>query len=189
MPEYIYKINIFLYSFLFLFCLAPFSYRNLSTAIFLTLYNFWLFDRKHFSQTFRLYIQRIARWAFTHLSNLHCIQTLLPMAATATASVSSLLSLSLSSITIRVANRLISLPSNLIIVHRTIFRSIATRILQKIHFTAFTSHSLYHCIDYPIFNRHQHHHQHHHYYFSYLLSNLIFATRLMCTSINCSVVP
>lgn len=38
---------------------ASFSSRNLSTAIFLTLNNFWFFDRKYFYQTFRSYMQRI----------------------------------------------------------------------------------------------------------------------------------
>lgn len=166
-----------MFFFLLIICVAPFSSRNLSTAIFLTLNNFWLFDRKHFPQTFRSYVQRVARWAFTHLSNTQGIRTMLPLV---TSSLSSLSSPSSSSM-IRTANCLFSLQSN-----HTIFRSIYSKIWQKIRCIAFTktAYSFYRNDYYPSYYRHHHHHHH-----SYLLSNLVFATRLICTSINCIFVP
>lgn len=107
---------------------ASFSSRNLSTAIFLTLNNFWFFDRKFFYQTFRSYVHRILQ-AVPH-----------------TADYRSILPSSIHSLSMSTANLL---PFSLID-HSTIYRSFVLRALaSKLSFisNAYTLH--HHIYDRP----------------------------------------
>lgn len=101
-----------------------FSSRNLSTAIFMTINNFWFFDRKHFFQTFRSYVQRFVRV----LPNLSEIYFELPP--------------SIGLFLINITNRFTSLSLN-IVHHTNNLRSFAFR-MPKWSYLSSIPHSLYH---------------------------------------------
>ncbi|XP_031629004.1 uncharacterized protein LOC116344361 isoform X3 [Contarinia nasturtii] len=138
------------------------SNRNLSTAIFFTLNNFWLFDRKYFYQTFRSYVQRI----FQLLPHSTDYRLILPSTFSLPLSTTSIHSLAMNMV-----NRL-SMP--LYNEHITIFRSFAFRKFMpniSLLSIAYVFHS-------HINGRSTNH--------SYLLSNIVFAIQSIFTSTNCN---
>lgn len=141
---------------------AFFSSRNLSTAIFFTLNNFWLFDRKYFYQTFRSYVQRIIQ-VLPHSIDYRIIlpsSFSLPLPSTF-----------IHSLTTSTVNRSMSLYNE----HNTIFRSFTFRkFMPNISLLSIAYAFHYHLNDRSINH-------------SYILSNIIFAIQLIFTSTNCNI--